>query len=114
MSFVKIKSLVLKKMCCTDAVPSISLTDGDIGLITPTGSALKPIYTPPSVGGGGHNLCQWFRSKDVSVLFASSIKRVSKLPQYQLVIISSSADFQTVWTRPDLNLIFMVLIVSLE
>ena len=76
-------SLVLQKMCGTEATPS-KLHRWWHGLTTPTGSAQKPICTP-------HNLWQWFRSKE-SVLFACLIKRVSKLPLYQLVIILSSAD----------------------
>ena len=76
-------SLVLQKMCGTEATPS-KLHRWWHGLTTPTGSAQKPICTP-------HNLWQWFRSKDVC--FVCLLNKKGKW----ITPISASDNFVICW-----------------
>ena len=76
-------SLVLQKMCEQKLHP-LSYTDDDMDSQCQQDQH-KSQYVP-------HIICDSGLGAKMSVLFACLIKRVSKLPLYQLVIILSSAD----------------------
>ena len=72
------------RKCAEQKLHPLSYTDGDMDSQRQQ-DQLKSQYVP-------HIICDSGLGAKMSVLFACLIKRVSKLPLYQLVIILSSAD----------------------